>query len=237
MHVQVSAMEENLLGYALWCYEPDHSAKWGDGWNLEDLSIWSPELHCTPGDPYSGGRALHAVARPGATRVAGVPHTSRFHMQSGRYGLGFTTTAGDGMSAAGGAGGETHIFVPMLHYPHGFDVFVSEGEVREAEALTRHRCRQLVFRHSPECTDHLLLLLPRPPTGRAEVAPRNGCRLGGKSMYPESLDPAAELWLRSSLPRSPACRRLDALQAALKRGWSSPGGHSSQPSLSADPLG
>ena len=25
--------------------------------------------------------------------------------------------------------GETYILVPMLHYPHGFDVYVSDGEV------------------------------------------------------------------------------------------------------------
>ena len=161
MDATVSAMEENLLHYTLWCYTADHCAKWGDNWNLEDLSIFCPELHDCPGDPYSGGRALHAVARPYATHVAGVPHTSRFHMASGRYGLGFTT-ASDGAAGGGERSNETLIFVPMLHYPSGFDVFVSDGEVAELRSSPRLRCRQLVYRHSSGATSHDLLILPRP---------------------------------------------------------------------------
>ena len=171
MDATVSAMEENLLHYTLWCYTADHCAKWGDNWNLEDLSIFSPELHNVPGDPYSGGRALHAVARPYATHVAGLPHTSRFHMATGRYGLGFTTAAAAAAAAAAATGeegpssssssGETLIFVPMLHYPSGFDVFVSDGEVVELRSSPRLRCRHLVYRHSPAATAHDLLIVPR----------------------------------------------------------------------------
>lgn len=31
----------NALSYTIWTYCPDNSHMWGDGWNLEDLSIWS----------------------------------------------------------------------------------------------------------------------------------------------------------------------------------------------------
>ena len=155
-------------------------------------------------------------------------------MQSGRYGLGFTT-------AAGGAAGETHLLVPMLHYPHGFDVFVSDGEVCEAAALPSHRCRQLVYRHAPGRTEHSLLLRPRPGPRAPRTGappPRFGCLCRSalyiapparKNVYPKGLDSAAELWLRSALPRSPACRKLNALQAALKP-------RSSEPSYSAASL-
>jgi hypothetical protein len=33
----------NALSYTIWTYCPDNGHEWGDGWNLEDLSLWSED--------------------------------------------------------------------------------------------------------------------------------------------------------------------------------------------------
>lgn len=33
----------NALNYTIWTYAPDSSHAWGEGWNLEDLSLWSAD--------------------------------------------------------------------------------------------------------------------------------------------------------------------------------------------------
>ncbi|KAI0044121.1 glycoside hydrolase family 5 protein [Auriscalpium vulgare] len=33
----------NAMSYTIWTYCPDNVHPWGDGWNMEDLSLWSPD--------------------------------------------------------------------------------------------------------------------------------------------------------------------------------------------------
>jgi len=33
----------NCINWTVWTYCPDHSHQWSDGWNMEDLSLWSPD--------------------------------------------------------------------------------------------------------------------------------------------------------------------------------------------------
>jgi len=41
----------NALSYTIWNYCPDNSHMWGDGWNMEDLTVWSPD-DLRPGGDY-----------------------------------------------------------------------------------------------------------------------------------------------------------------------------------------
>ncbi|THH21490.1 hypothetical protein EW146_g111 [Bondarzewia mesenterica] len=44
LDASINAMDgPNALSYALWTYCPDSVHSWGDGWNMEDLSLWSAD--------------------------------------------------------------------------------------------------------------------------------------------------------------------------------------------------
>ena len=86
----MQALDRTLSSYTLWNYTPDNTNARGDQWNDEDLSLFSrDQQHCSSEDDdqqdpdaardlNSGGRALGAVVRPYAHRVAGVPLEMRF---------------------------------------------------------------------------------------------------------------------------------------------------------------
>ncbi|KPL82439.1 hypothetical protein SE15_09785 [Thermanaerothrix daxensis] len=113
------AMEDNLLGYTLWNYTPDNTNAHGDLWNDEDLSIFSRDQQTRPEDVYSGGRALEAILRPYPMKTTGEPLSLKFDYRTGQFDYVFRHIPG--LEAP------TEIFIPNFHYPHGFDVRVSDG--------------------------------------------------------------------------------------------------------------
>ena len=46
----------NVLNWTAWTYCPDHTHNWGDGWNMEDLSFWSPDDLQEQTEKFSGER-------------------------------------------------------------------------------------------------------------------------------------------------------------------------------------
>ncbi|KAJ1551440.1 hypothetical protein HK096_011071, partial [Nowakowskiella sp. JEL0078] len=45
MDMTMNALERNLINFTVWNYCPDNTHEWGDGWNGEDLSLWSRSTH------------------------------------------------------------------------------------------------------------------------------------------------------------------------------------------------
>ena len=120
-----AAVEANRISCTQWNYTADNSHEYGDNWNGEDLSIYSPDdraLGASAGI-HDGGRALAAIVRPYPRATAGEPlrlsydlHARVFH---------FEFRADSGLSAA------TEIFVPHLPYGSalGFCVACDSADV------------------------------------------------------------------------------------------------------------
>lgn len=86
----------------------------GDGWNQEDLSVFSRDQQDEPADPSSGGRAVRGFCRPYAQRVQGRAATGAFDRTTGAFRLDFT--------AWPDIAGATEIYAPKAQYPNGFVV-------------------------------------------------------------------------------------------------------------------
>ncbi|KAJ3299416.1 hypothetical protein HK104_009018 [Borealophlyctis nickersoniae] len=208
----INAMEASLLNFTLWNYNPHNDNMWGDHWNGEDFSIYSPSspssrhpsrpssrlglpddelsgekegedrtrdlkppassgLSLTipsvdrqshngsvPSTPFDiteavinedheghhqhyhhiGGRALDAVVRPYAAKIAGEPTMMRFNLSELTFNLQFTSrplssdhrrteTTKSGWDSPAHV---TEIFVPNFHYGKmpRLEVRVSDGE-------------------------------------------------------------------------------------------------------------
>ena len=120
------ALDANLLDATLWNYTADNTHEWGDGWNGEDLSVFSiDDLNratrnkgrLAPGgderrDGNEGGRGLRGFVRPYAYATAGRIIAMSFDLHSGEFHLCYAPDAS--------IRAPTEIFVPRLQYPSGF---------------------------------------------------------------------------------------------------------------------
>lgn len=159
--VQISAMDTilraldgALLSATLWNYTPDNSNAHGDGWNGEDLSVFSRD-QIEAGreyDIFAGGRALQAVVRPYAVRCAGTPLHMSFDIAARTFRLEFE----DDEDAAAAA---TVVFVPFFQYPQPPVICVSDGTTSFAMLA-----QTLEYHHDPSRgRRHALTISPAPP--------------------------------------------------------------------------
>lgn len=114
------ALDELLLHSTQWNYTASNSNDLaiGDGWNQEDLSIYSADQATSLNDPDSGGRAVGGFARPYVRAWAGRPVSQRFDSATGLFEAEILGEAGIG---------PVEIFVPARIYPGGPKVHL-DGE-------------------------------------------------------------------------------------------------------------
>jgi len=112
------------------------------------ISGFSRDQQTDPDDINSGGRALEAVVRPYAGKIAGEPLKMSFDIQRKRFDFTFRDDPA--------VGAPTEIFVPDFQYPHGIRVTLSDGSFehdRERQVLT--------YWHTEQTQVHRLRIEPK----------------------------------------------------------------------------
>jgi hypothetical protein len=165
MQASLRSLERHMVSYTLWNYNPDNTNTRGDGWNGEDLSIYSVDQRtedvvvARPLEPDTltddqlealnqGGRALTAVVRPYAYKIAGQPLGMAFHIKRKIFRFRFRDDANLPVP--------TEFFVPRYHYPDGYDVVVSDGHTR---AFFREQ--RLLYYPEKSNSEHTLVIYPK----------------------------------------------------------------------------
>jgi len=116
LRLMYEAMDRLLISSTQWNYTASNrnEASTGDGWNQEDLSIYSRDQDTGPNDPDSGGRAVKGFSRPYARRVQGEPKSVHFDSAKGTFTLTF--------AADSSIKEPTEIFVPTVQFSNGVHI-------------------------------------------------------------------------------------------------------------------
>ncbi len=115
LDLMYNALDRHLLNCTLWNYTASNrnDAACGDGWNQEDLSVFSRDQRVDPNDINSGGRAAQGFVRPFVRACQGVLKEMRFDRESGEFSFMFDADAS--------IDAPTEVYVPEVQYPNGFD--------------------------------------------------------------------------------------------------------------------
>lgn len=149
LDLMYDALDELLLCGTQWNYTASNrnDPRIGDGWNQEDLSIFSRDQMDGLNDPNAGGRAVEGFCRPYVRRSQGRLMMMRFSRSTRIFRC---VLMGDP-----GVTGPTEIYVPQVQYPNGFiienmgapcAVRVNTAEQRVDVRSLVHGMAQLVIR-------------------------------------------------------------------------------------------
>lgn len=125
-----NAIDRGLLSSTQWNYTVSNAndPMLGDGWNQEDLSIWSADQATDGDDPDSGGRGIEGFCRPYVRMAQGTIVGQRFDRESGLFEAEIDVDPSIRAS--------TEIYVPDRQYPDGFDHDVTDSVTVEVAEQT-----------------------------------------------------------------------------------------------------
>ncbi|KAG9090341.1 hypothetical protein FRC07_012135, partial [Ceratobasidium sp. 392] len=120
----------NVLNWTLWNYQPDNTHQWGDGWNLEDFSIWSTDDAGTA-TPFattqiptnrlyefvtSGARGVGAFSRPWPIATVGTPIHLEFDIEKACFEMRVRVRQEDRAERADEEELGTEVYIPLVHF-------------------------------------------------------------------------------------------------------------------------
>ena len=128
LDLMYNAMDRHLLNCTLWNYTASNrnDVSCGDGWNQEDLSVFSRDQLENNQDINSGGRAIEGFVRPFVRACQGVLKDMKFERASGEFT--FTFDADPAIAAA------TEIYLPNVQYPEAFAIAAPGLKIEPSEA-------------------------------------------------------------------------------------------------------
>ncbi|MBA3836037.1 MAG: hypothetical protein C0499_00025 [Zymomonas sp.] len=87
MNAMYNALDRLLLSSTQWNYSSSNrnDPMIGDGWNQEDLSIFSEDQRVDPDDLDSGGRGIEGFCRPYMRRVQGVLISQNYELETSTF--------------------------------------------------------------------------------------------------------------------------------------------------------
>ncbi|KAF9347354.1 hypothetical protein BGX26_001156, partial [Mortierella sp. AD094] len=138
----LDGLDRTLVHYTLWNYTIENDAQFGDGWNGENLSLYSLDSigasENLSNNAYHkldrGGRAIEQFCRPYPIATVGSPVKIRFDRHQKSFELRTRTAIEkiskmDSVLAASGTVTKTEVYVPRFHFrgPEHCIVKVSDG--------------------------------------------------------------------------------------------------------------
>lgn len=99
--VYYDAIDASLLSSTIWHYSSTNTTEVGDGWNTENLSLYSASSN--------EGRAVKGFCRPYAMAISGMPQQMKFDTKKREF-----TLVWDAVPGA------TEIFIPNIWFPEGW---------------------------------------------------------------------------------------------------------------------